>query len=74
MFSKFSIGVDWTEEGWSLALLSQRLRRLRIVDRIQVQGPPEEARQAVAKFLEKHRVRDARTTACLPRRSLLVRF
>ena len=74
MFSKFSIGVDWNGEGWSLALLSQRLRRLQIVDRIQTQGTPEEARQAVAKFLEKHRVREARTTACLPRRSLLVRF
>jgi Tfp pilus assembly protein PilN len=74
MFSKVSIGLDWNREGWSLVVLGKRLGRFRVVDRLQVVGPPEEARQAVAKFMDKHRIRDARMNACLPRRSLLVRF
>lgn len=74
MFSKFSIGVDREGNAWSLAVLCQRLGRLRIVDRLRTEGPAEEARQAVMKFVDKHRVRAARITACLPRRCLLVRF
>jgi len=74
MFSKVSIGLDWTEEGLSLVVLSKRFGRFRVVDRLQVAGPPDEARQGVALFMTKHRIRDARMTVCLPRRSLLVRF
>lgn len=74
MFSKVSIGLDWTEEGLSLVVLSMRFGRLRVVDRLQVVGPPEEARPEVAKFMDKHRIRDARINVCMPRRSLLVRF
>jgi Tfp pilus assembly protein PilN len=74
MFSKVSIGLDWTEEGLSLVVLGKRFGRFRVVDRLQVAGPPDEARPAVAKFMDKHRIRDARMNVCLPRRSLLVRF
>ncbi|HLY62723.1 MAG TPA: PilN domain-containing protein [Terriglobia bacterium] len=74
MFSKVSIGLDWTEEGLSMVALAKRFGRFRIVDRLQVAGSPEEARPAVAQFMEKHRIRDARINVCLPRRSLLVRF
>ncbi len=74
MFSKVSIGLDWNGEGWSLVVLDKRFGRLRVVDRMQVVGPPEEARQTVAAFMDKHRIREARMNACLPRRSFLVRF
>lgn len=74
MFSKVSIGMDWTGQGWSLLVLDKHFGRLRVVDRLQVVGPPEEARQAVATFMDKHQVREARVNACLPRRSVLVRF
>lgn len=74
MFSKVSIGLDWNGEGWSLVVLGKRLGRFRVVDRLQVVGLPEEGRQAVTKFLDKHHIREARMNACLPRRSLLVRF
>lgn len=74
MFSKVSIGLDRTEEALSLVVLAKRFGRIHPVDRLQVAGSPEEARAAIAKFLEKHRIRDARLNVCLPRRSLLVRF
>jgi Tfp pilus assembly protein PilN len=74
MFSKVSIGLDWNGQGWSLVALTKRLGRLRVVDRLQVMGPAEEARQAVGKFMDRHRIREARINACLPRRSLMVRF
>jgi Tfp pilus assembly protein PilN len=74
MFSKVAIGSDWNGEGWSLVALGKRFGRFRVVDRLEVVGPPEEARQAVSRFFEKHRIREARVNACVPRRSLLVRF
>jgi Tfp pilus assembly protein PilN len=74
MFSKVSIGLDGKGREWSLVLLTRRLGRLRMVDRLQVTGPAEEVRQAVGKFLERHRIREAGVNACLPRRSLMVRF
>jgi Tfp pilus assembly protein PilN len=74
MFSKVAIGVEGNGEEWSLAILSQRFGRLRVLDRLRVEGPQEQMRESVRKFLDKHRVREARVTACLPRRSLLVRF
>ena len=74
MFSKVSIGLDWTEEGLGLVVLAKRFGRLRVVDRLQVVGTPDEGRPAITQFMEKHRIRDARINVCLPRRSLLVRF
>jgi Tfp pilus assembly protein PilN len=74
MFSKVSIGVDWNGEGWSLAVLRQRFGRIRVMGRLRAQGTAEDARQSVAGFVDKHRLREAPATACLPRRHLLVRF
>jgi Tfp pilus assembly protein PilN len=74
MFSKVSMGLEWNGEGWSLVVSSKRLGRLRVVDRLKVAGPAEEARKEIGRFLDKHQAREARLNACLPRRSVLVRF
>jgi Tfp pilus assembly protein PilN len=74
MFQKVSVGLEWSEEGWNVVVLSRRLGRLRLMDRIRVAGPPEEGRQTVGKFLDRLHAREARLNACLPRQSVLVRF
>jgi Tfp pilus assembly protein PilN len=75
MFTKPLIGVDCSGGAHHLAALGHRFRRLTPLDELHLPQPPDEdAPSKVAAFLDRHRLREARVIACLPREAVLVRF
>jgi len=74
-FTKLAIGVDWGGGAVHLTALGRRFRRLVMIDEMSLPEPlNQEAAAKVAAFLDRHRLREARVIACLPREAVLVRF
>ena len=74
-FTKLAIGVDWGDGAIHLTALGRRFRRFVVIDEMRLPEPlNEDAAAKVAAFLDRHRLREARVMACLPREAVLVRF
>jgi Tfp pilus assembly protein PilN len=74
-FTKFVVGVDCGGGECHLTVLGRRLRHFRLLDELRLPEPlREDAPAQVAAFLDRHRLREARVMACLPREAALVRF
>jgi Tfp pilus assembly protein PilN len=75
MFTKLVVGVDCGGGACHLTALGRRFRRFMLLDELHLPEPPnEDAPAKVAAFLDRHRLREARVVACLPREAVLVRF
>jgi Tfp pilus assembly protein PilN len=75
MFTKLVVGVDYAGGACHLIALGRRLRRFMLLDELRLPEPlSEDAPAKVAGFLDRHRLREARVIACLPREAVLVRF
>ena len=75
MFTKLVVGVDCGGGACHLTALGRRLRRFRLLEELRLPAPLEDDAPAkVAAFLDRHRLREARVMACLPREAVLVRF
>jgi Tfp pilus assembly protein PilN len=75
VLTKLAIGVDCGGGGFSLTALGRRFRRFVVIDELRLPEPlNEDAAAKVAGFLDRHRLREARVMACLPREAVLVRF
>jgi Tfp pilus assembly protein PilN len=73
-FTKLTVGVD-CGGAINLTALGRRFRRFVVIDELRLPEPlHEDAAAKVAGFLERHRLREARVIACLPREAVLVRF
>ena len=73
--TKLALGVDWGGDGIHLTALSHRFRHFELIDELHLPEPLEDdAAAQVAGFLDRHRLREARVMACLPREAVLVRF
>jgi Tfp pilus assembly protein PilN len=74
-FTKLAIGVDWEGGAVHLSVLGRRLGRFVVIDEMTLPEPlNQDAAARVAGFLDRHRLREARVIACLPREAVLVRF
>ena len=74
-FTKLAVGVDWGGGTFSLTALGRQFRRFVVIDELRLPEPlQEDAADKVAGFLDRHRLREARVMACLPREAVLVRF
>jgi Tfp pilus assembly protein PilN len=74
-FTKLALGVDWSGGAIHLTALGRRFRHFTVLDELRLaQPPPADAATEVAGFLDRHRLREARAIACLPREAVLVRF
>jgi Tfp pilus assembly protein PilN len=74
-FTKLALGIDCGEGAITLTALGRRLRRFTVIDQLRLTHPlGEDAGVQVAAFLDRHRLREARAIACLPRDAVLVRF
>jgi Tfp pilus assembly protein PilN len=75
MFTKLVVGVDCGGGAVNLTALGRRWGRFMLLDELHLPAPlPAEAPAQVAAFLDRHRLREARVMACLPREAVLVRF
>jgi Tfp pilus assembly protein PilN len=75
MFTKLVVGVDYGGGACQLTALARRFRRFMLLDELSLLEPlNEDAPAKVAAFLDRHRLREARVVACLPRQAVLVRF
>ena len=75
MFTKLVVGVDSGGGGITLSALGRRFRQFMLLDELHLPEPlTEDAPAKVAAFLDRHRLREARVMACLPREAVLVRF
>jgi Tfp pilus assembly protein PilN len=75
MFTKLVVGVDCDGGACHLIALGRRLRRFMLLHELRLPEPlSEDAPAKVAGFLDRHRLREARVIACLPREAVLVRF
>jgi Tfp pilus assembly protein PilN len=73
--TKLAVGVDWGGGTFALTALRRRLGRLAVIGELRLPEPlREDAGTKIAGFLDRHRLRDARVMACLPREAVLVRF
>jgi Tfp pilus assembly protein PilN len=74
-FTKLAVGVDCGGGAINLTALGRRFRRFIVIDELRLPAPlQEDAAAKVAGFLDRHRLREARAMACLPREEVLVRF
>jgi Tfp pilus assembly protein PilN len=74
-FTKLVVGVDSGGGAITLTALGRRFRRFILLDELRLPEPlNEDAPTKVAAFLNRHRLREARVMACLPREAVLVRF
>ena len=74
-FTKLAVGVNCGGGAFNLTALGRRFRRYVVIDELRLPEPlHEDAAAKVAGFLERHRLREARVMACLPREAVLVRF
>ena len=74
-FTKLVVGVDCGGGACHLTALGRRLGRFMLLDELHLPAPPNEGAAAqVAAFMDRHRLREARVVACLPREAVLVRF
>ena len=74
-FTKLVVGVDWGGGACNLTALGRRFRHFMLLDELRLPEPlTEDAPAKVAGFLDRHRLREARVIACLPREAVLVRF
>jgi Tfp pilus assembly protein PilN len=74
-FTKLAVGVDCGGGAINLTALGRRFRRFVVIDELRLPEPlNEDAAAKVAGFLDRHRLREARVMACLPRQAVLVRF
>jgi len=75
MFTKLVLGIDCGGGAYHLTALGRRFGRFTLLDELHLPAPPnEDAPAKVAAFLDRHRLREARVMACLPREEVLVRF
>jgi Tfp pilus assembly protein PilN len=73
--TKLAVGVDFDGGAVHLTALGRRFRRFVVIDELRLPEPlPEDAAAKVAGFLDRHRLREARLMACLPREAVLVRI
>jgi Tfp pilus assembly protein PilN len=74
-FTKLAVGVDCVGGTFHFVALGRRLRHFALIDELRLPEPlPDDAAVKVAGFLDRHRLREARAVACLPREAVLVRF
>ena len=74
-FTKLAVGVDCGGGAINLTALARRFRHFVLIDELRLPEPlNEDAAAKVAGFLDRHRLREARAIACLPREAALVRF
>jgi Tfp pilus assembly protein PilN len=74
-FTKLVVGVDCGGGAYNFTALGRRFRRFTLLGELRLPEPLKEGAAAqVAGFLDRHGLRDARVTACLPREAVLVRF
>ena len=74
-FTKLAVGVDCGGGAINLIALGRRFRHFVVIDELRLPEPlNEDAAAKVAGFLDRHRLREARAIACLPREAVLVRF
>src|SRR5208337_2402109 len=74
-FTKLAVGVDCGGGAFNLTALGRRFRRFVLIDELRLPEPLDEhAAAKIAGFLDRHRLREARVMACLPRQAVLVRF
>jgi Tfp pilus assembly protein PilN len=74
-FTKLAVGVDCGGGAINLTALGRRFRHFAVIDELRLPEPlHEDAAAKVAGFLDRHRLREARAIACLPREAVLVRF
>lgn len=75
MFTRVALGVDWDGEALNVVALSRRFGRFAAAGTLHVpDASSPKAANAVAGFLQRYHLREARVIACLPREALLVRF
>ena len=75
MFTKLVVGVDCGGGAYHLVALGRRFRHFTLLDELRLPEPlSEDAPARVAAFLDRHRLRESRVVACLPREAVLVRF
>ncbi len=73
--TKLAVGVDCDGGTVHLTALGRRFRRFMVIDELRLPAPlREDAAAKVADFLDRHRLREARLIACLPRQEVLVRI
>ena len=73
--TKLALGVDCGGGAIILTALSRRFRHFVVIDQLRLPEPLDnDAAAKVAGFLDRHRLREARAIACLPREAVLVRF
>src|SRR5208282_3766350 len=73
--TKLAVGVDCGGGAFNLTALRRRFRRFAVIDELRLPPPLQgDAAAKVAGFLDRHRLREARAIACLPREEVLVRF
>jgi Tfp pilus assembly protein PilN len=74
-FTKLVVGVDSGGGTIILTVLGRRFRHFMLLDELRLPQPlNEDAPAKVAAFLDRHRLREARVMACLPREAVLVRL
>jgi len=74
-FTKLAVGVDCGGGAIHLTALGRRFWRFMVIDELRLPEPlNEDAAAKVAGFLDRHRLRETRVMACLPRQAVLVRF
>ena len=74
-FTKLAVGVNCGGGAFNLTALGRRFRHFVVIDELHLPEPLHEGAAAkVAGFLDRHRLREARVMACLPREAVLVRF
>ena len=74
-FTKLVVGVDCGGGAYNFTALGRRFRHFTLLDELRLPEPlKEDAAAQVAGFLDRHGLREARVTACLPREAVLVRF
>src|SRR5271157_5037238 len=73
--TKLALGVDCGGGAIILTALARRFRHFVVIDQLRLPEPLDnDAAAKVAGFLDRHRLREARAIACLPREAVLVRF
>ena len=75
LYTKVALGADWSGEGLNLVALGRRFGRTVVMGALHLaEAESQQARQQVAAFLRRQRIREAAVTACLPRAAVLLRF
>jgi Tfp pilus assembly protein PilN len=75
VLTKLAIGVDFGGGAMNFTALGRRFHHFVVIDELHLPEPlHEDAATKIAGFLDRHRLREARLMACLPREAVLVRF